>query len=83
MRNALIEQLARDRAAELTRAAEAARAARGDVGVRSGGLFASVRTLLARRRSAAESSTRQQPANESTPAPKARHHAGLETVRPD
>ena len=49
MRNALIEQLARERVADLARAADAARMRRGEPHARRDGLLASVRALLARR----------------------------------
>ena len=49
MRNALMEDLARQRAAELTRAAREARAARGATDSRRDSLLASVRAVLARR----------------------------------
>ena len=50
MRNALFEELARQRAADLARAAEDARGARGGSDSRREGLVSSVRALLVRRR---------------------------------
>jgi hypothetical protein len=50
MRNALIEELAHQRAAEISRAADEARAARGGLDMRREGLISSVRALMVRRR---------------------------------
>ncbi|HTQ69159.1 MAG TPA: hypothetical protein VMI13_10750 [Solirubrobacteraceae bacterium] len=53
MRNALIEEVAQQRAADLTRAAQNGRVARGGLDARRDGLISLVSTLLVRRRAGA------------------------------
>jgi hypothetical protein len=83
VRNALTEQLARERAAEFARAAEAARVRRGGVEARPAGLIATVRMLLARRRSAAARAGERQPARRAASLPTRVRGAGLEPAPPD
>jgi hypothetical protein len=75
MRNALIEELARQRAADLARAADDARAARGGPDRRREGLISSVRALLVRRRRDAQAAGER-------PVPPVPTSGGTASVRP-